>query len=109
MILPPPRWLILTSAPVTLQEQMQQTQQRLWQNMAHSEMNGAEVIRELGRLRGSQRQPLDAGSAYQYAGMTLEGMISIRRCFICSANPAMYSRKRRRSGWIIRSWRATAS
>ena len=62
------------SAPVTLQEQMQQTQQRLWQNMAHSEMNGVEVIRELGRLRGSQRQPLMPVVFTSMLGMTLEGM-----------------------------------
>ncbi|EAZ1472457.1 yersiniabactin polyketide synthase HMWP1, partial [Salmonella enterica] len=62
------------STPVTLQEQMQQTQQRLWQNMAHSEMNGVEVIRELGRLRGSQRQPLMPVVFTSMLGMTLEGM-----------------------------------
>ncbi|EHD21424.1 MULTISPECIES: yersiniabactin polyketide synthase HMWP1 [Brenneria] len=62
------------STPVTLQKQMQQTQQRLWQNMAHSEMNGVEVIRELGRLRGSQRQPLMPVVFTSMLGMTLEGM-----------------------------------
>ncbi len=84
---------------------MQQTQQRLWQNMAHSEMNGVEVIQRLGRLRGSQRQPLDAGSVYQYAGddagrhdYRSGDEPSVRRTLL------VYSRKRRRrSGWIIRS------
>ncbi|STB57588.1 Phenyloxazoline synthase MbtB [Citrobacter koseri] len=78
------------SAPVTLQEQMQQTQQRLWQNMAHSEMNGVEVIRELGRLRGSQRQPLMPVVFTSMLGMTLEGMTidqamshPVRRTLLC--------------------------
>lgn len=59
---------------IPLQAQMQQTQTRLWQNMAHSEMNGVETIRELGRLRGSQRQPLMPVVFTSMLGMTLEGM-----------------------------------
>ena len=62
------------STPLTLQEQMQRTQQRLWQNMAHSEVNGVEAIRELGRQRGSQRQPLMPVVFTSMLGMTLEGM-----------------------------------
>ncbi len=37
-------------------------------------MNGVEVIRELGRLRGSQRQPLMPVVFTSMLGMTLEGM-----------------------------------
>ncbi|ECA1950216.1 yersiniabactin polyketide synthase HMWP1 [Salmonella enterica subsp. enterica serovar Virchow] len=82
----------------TLQEQMQQTQRRLWQNMAHSEMNGVEVIRELGRLRGSQRQPLMPVVFTSMLGMTLEGM-SIDRamshlfgepCYVFTQTPQVW-------------------
>ncbi|MBF1994928.1 SDR family oxidoreductase [Serratia symbiotica] len=62
------------TTPLTLHEQMQQTQQRLWQNMAHSDINGVEVIRELGRLHGAQRQPLMPVVFTSMLGMTLEGM-----------------------------------
>lgn len=86
------------STPVTLQEQMQQTQRRLWQNMAHSEMNGVEVIRELGRLRGSQRQPLMPIVFTSMLGMTLEGMTIDRAmshlfgepCYVFTQTPQVW-------------------
>ncbi|WP_169734033.1 polyketide synthase [Zymobacter palmae] len=62
------------SAERPLSERMQQTQQRLWQHMAHSDVNGVEVIRELGRLRGQQRQPLMPVVFTSMLGMSLEGL-----------------------------------
>ncbi len=86
------------TAPATLQEQMQRTQQRLWQNMAHSEMNGVEVIRELGRLRGSQHQPLMPVVFTSMLGMTLEGMAIDRAmsrlfgepCYVFTQTPQVW-------------------
>ncbi|MBL0815230.1 polyketide synthase, partial [Klebsiella michiganensis] len=86
------------STPLTLQEQMQRTQQRLWQNMAHSEVNGVEAIRELGRQRGSQRQPLMPVVFTSMLGMTLEGMAIDRAmshlfgepCYVFTQTPQVW-------------------
>ncbi|WP_373860427.1 yersiniabactin polyketide synthase HMWP1 [Klebsiella pneumoniae] len=86
------------STPLTLQEQMQRAQQRLWQNMAHSEVNGVEAIRELGRQRGSQRQPLMPVVFTSMLGMTLEGMAIDRAmshlfgepCYVFTQTPQVW-------------------
>ncbi len=54
MILPPSRWLILTSQRGDVARADATDPTAPLAKHGDSEMNGVEVIRELGRLRGSQ-------------------------------------------------------
>lgn len=58
----------------TLRSVIEQTQQRLWQHLAHSQVNGVEVMRELGRYQGQQRQPSMPVVFTSMLGMTLDGL-----------------------------------
>lgn len=64
----------LDAAATTLLQSMEQTQQRLWQHLAHSRVNGVELLRDLGRLRGQSRQPLMPVVFTSMLGMTLDGL-----------------------------------
>lgn len=56
-----------------LQDSIRQTQQRLWQHLAHSQVNGVELMRELGRGRAQNRQPLMPVVFTSMLGMSLDG------------------------------------
>lgn len=56
-----------------LQDSVRQTQQRLWQHLAHSQVNGVELMRELGRGRAQNRQPLMPVVFTSMLGMSLDG------------------------------------
>jgi len=58
----------------TLRQSIEQTQQRLWQHLANSQVNGVELLREIGRLRGQSRQPLMPVVFTSMLGMTLDGL-----------------------------------
>ncbi|WP_265670187.1 acyltransferase domain-containing protein [Verminephrobacter eiseniae] len=60
--------------PVPLRESIERTQQRLWQRLAHSQINGVELLRELGKGRGQQRQPLMPVVFTSMLGMSLDGL-----------------------------------
>ncbi|MHC6227397.1 SDR family oxidoreductase [Pseudomonas sp. X10] len=57
----------------SLREVMQTTQTRLWQRLAHTAVNGVELMRELGRRRGQSRQPAMPVVFTSMLGMSLEG------------------------------------
>ncbi|MDF0732205.1 SDR family oxidoreductase [Pseudomonas entomophila] len=57
----------------SLRELMQATQARLWQRLAHTAVNGVELMRELGRRRGQSRQPAMPVVFTSMLGMSLEG------------------------------------
>jgi yersiniabactin nonribosomal peptide/polyketide synthase len=59
--------------PQTLRETIETSQQRLWQRLAHNRVNGVEVIRELGRGRSGDRQPLMPVVFTSVLGMSLDG------------------------------------
>lgn len=58
----------------TLRQSIEQTQQRLWQHLANSQVNGVELLREIGHIRGQSRQPLMPVVFTSMLGMTLDGM-----------------------------------
>ena len=60
--------------PQTLRATMEQTQQRLWQHLAHSQVNGVELMRELGRLHADGRQPRMPVVFTSMLGMRLDGL-----------------------------------
>ncbi|WCM94110.1 SDR family oxidoreductase [Acidovorax sp. NCPPB 2350] len=60
--------------PCPLRESIERTQQRLWQRLAHSQVNGVELMRELGKGRGLQRQPLMPVVFTSMLGMSLDGL-----------------------------------
>ncbi|WP_042628072.1 type I polyketide synthase [Burkholderia plantarii] len=58
----------------TLRETVERTQQRLWQHLAHCQVNGVELMRELARRRGyDPRQPLMPVVFTSMLGMSLDG------------------------------------
>ncbi|NWB89993.1 type I polyketide synthase [Pseudomonas agarici] len=57
----------------SLREVMQTTQSRLWQRLAHTAVNGVEVLRELGRRQGQGRQPAMPVVFTSLLGMSLDG------------------------------------
>jgi len=61
-------------APQSLRHTIELTQQRLWQHLAHSQVNGVELLRELGRAQSERRQPLMPVVFTSMLGMTLDGM-----------------------------------
>ncbi|SHI25551.1 type I polyketide synthase [Pollutimonas bauzanensis] len=58
----------------TLRRSIEQTQQRLWQHLANSQVNGVELLRELGRIRRQSHQPLTPVVFTSMLGMTLDGL-----------------------------------
>lgn len=58
----------------TLRGSIEQTQQRLWQHLANSQVNGVELLREISRIRGHSRQPLMPVVFTSMLGMTLDGL-----------------------------------
>lgn len=64
----------LADDALSLRDAIEQTQQRLRQRLGHSEVNGVELLRELGRLRGQSRQPLMPVVFTSMLGMTLDGL-----------------------------------
>lgn len=64
----------LADPTVALRQAIEQTQQRLRQRLAHSQVNGVELLRELGRMRGQSRQPLMPVVFTSMLGMTLDGL-----------------------------------
>ncbi|EDV5273673.1 SDR family NAD(P)-dependent oxidoreductase [Salmonella enterica subsp. enterica serovar Mbandaka] len=58
----------------TLRERIEQTQRRLRQHLAHSQVNGVELLREVGRIRGQSHQPLMPVVFTSMLGMTLDGL-----------------------------------
>ncbi|MCX8966953.1 SDR family NAD(P)-dependent oxidoreductase [Erwinia psidii] len=64
----------LDDASVSLRQAIEKTQHRLRQRLAHSQVNGVELLRELGRLRGQSRQPLMPVVFTSMLGMTLDGL-----------------------------------
>lgn len=64
----------LSDASVTLRRSIEQTQQRLRQHLAHSQVNGVELLREVGRVRGQSHQPLMPVVFTSMLGMTLDGL-----------------------------------
>lgn len=57
----------------TLRHSIEQTQQRLRQHLANSQVNGVELLREISRIRGQHRQPLMPVVFTSMLGMTLDG------------------------------------
>lgn len=64
----------LSDPSLTLRQSIEQTQQRLWQHLANSQVNGVELLREIGRIRGQHRQPLMPVVFTSMLGMTLDGL-----------------------------------
>ncbi|WP_220701755.1 type I polyketide synthase [Brenneria goodwinii] len=64
----------LGDSSVSLRQSIEQTQQRLRQHLAHSQVNGVELLREVGRIRGQSRQPLMPVVFTSMLGMTLDGL-----------------------------------
>ncbi len=59
----------------TLRQTIEQTQQRLWQRLTHSQINGVELIRELSRNRSHDpRHPLMPVVFTSMLGMSLDGL-----------------------------------
>jgi yersiniabactin nonribosomal peptide/polyketide synthase len=58
----------------TTRQCIEQTQQRLWRHLAHSQVNGVELLREIGRLRGQSHSPLMPIVFTSMLGMTLDGL-----------------------------------
>ncbi|ATV18445.1 type I polyketide synthase [Pseudomonas syringae] len=52
---------------------MASTQARLWQRLAHTAVNGVELMRELGRRQGQTRQPAMPVVFTSMLGMSLDG------------------------------------
>ncbi len=52
---------------------MTSTQARLWQRLAHTAVNGVELMRELGRRQGQTRQPAMPVVFTSMLGMSLDG------------------------------------
>lgn len=59
---------------LSLRDDIEQTQHRLRQHLAHSQVNGVELLRELGRQRGQSCQPLMPVVFTSMLGMTLDGL-----------------------------------
>ncbi|EMK3529660.1 acyltransferase domain-containing protein [Pseudomonas aeruginosa] len=64
----------LSDPSVTLRQAIEHTQQRLRQHLAHSQVNGVELLREVGRIRGQTHQPLMPVVFTSMLGMTLDGL-----------------------------------
>ncbi|MFJ5483609.1 polyketide synthase [Pectobacterium actinidiae] len=64
----------LGKSSVSLRQSIEHTQRRLRQHLAHSQVNGVELLRELGRIRGQTRQPLMPVVFTSMLGMTLDGL-----------------------------------
>lgn len=60
--------------PCALRESIEQTQRHLWQRLAHSQVNGVELMRELGKGRAQRRQPLMPVVFTSMLGMSLDGL-----------------------------------
>ncbi|KVK87314.1 type I polyketide synthase [Burkholderia sp. MSMB1498] len=59
----------------TLRDTIERTQQRLWQRLAHSQVNGIELMRELSRGRAHDpRRPLMPVVFTSMLGMSLDGL-----------------------------------
>ncbi|KVE43527.1 type I polyketide synthase [Burkholderia sp. BDU5] len=64
----------LNGAP-TLRDTIERTQERLWQRLAHSQVNGVELMRELSRGRAHDpRRPLMPVVFTSMLGMSLDGL-----------------------------------
>lgn len=59
---------------ITLRQSIEHTQRRLRQHLAHSQVNGVELLREVGRNRGQSHQPLMPVVFTSMLGMTLDGL-----------------------------------
>ncbi|MBI6855834.1 alpha/beta fold hydrolase [Pseudomonas cichorii] len=57
----------------SLRQVMESTQARLWQRLAHTNVNGVELMRELGRRQGQSRQPAMPVVFTSMLGMSLDG------------------------------------
>ncbi|RMQ40900.1 bactin polyketide/non-ribosomal peptide synthetase [Pseudomonas cichorii] len=57
----------------SLRQIMETTQARLWQRLAHTGVNGVELMRELGRRQGHGRQPAMPVVFTSMLGMSLDG------------------------------------
>ncbi|MFJ4142891.1 polyketide synthase [Pseudomonas sp. NPDC089734] len=57
----------------SLRQIMETTQSRLWQRLAHTGVNGVELMRELGRRQGQSRQPAMPVVFTSMLGMSLDG------------------------------------
>ncbi|MBX8607373.1 alpha/beta fold hydrolase [Pseudomonas cichorii] len=57
----------------SLRQVMESTQARLWQRLAHTQVNGVELMRELGRRQGQSRQPAMPVVFTSMLGMSLDG------------------------------------
>ncbi|MEE4149489.1 SDR family NAD(P)-dependent oxidoreductase [Pseudomonas viridiflava] len=57
----------------SLSQIMAATQARLWQRLAHTAVNGVELMRELGRRQGQSRQPTMPVVFTSMLGMSLDG------------------------------------
>ncbi len=60
--------------PRPLRHSIERTQQRLWQRLAHSRVNGVDLMRELGKGRTQHRQPLMPVVFTSMLGMSLDGL-----------------------------------
>jgi len=82
--------------------------------MAHSDINGVEVIRELGRLHGAQHQPLMPVVFTSMLVMTLEGITIDQAmthllgdpCYVFTQTPQVWldNQVMESSGELIFSW-----
>lgn len=64
----------LNDSASTLRTSIEKTQQRLWESLANSQVNGVELLREIGRVRNQSRQPLTPVVFTSMLGMTLDGL-----------------------------------
>lgn len=60
--------------PCTLRESIERTQRLLWQRLAHSQVNGVELMRELGRSQQRHGQSLMPVVFTSMLGMSLDGL-----------------------------------
>ncbi|WP_341269072.1 condensation domain-containing protein [Morganella morganii] len=60
----------LSDPSVTLHQAIERTRQRLRRRLAHSGVNGVELLREMGRIRGQTHQPLMPVVFTSMLGMT---------------------------------------
>ncbi len=56
-----------------LREDIERTQRRLWDRLAHAQVNGVELIRDMARRRGSNGAPAMPVVFTSMIGMTLDG------------------------------------
>jgi len=58
----------------TLRQSIERTQRRMRRHLAHSQVNGVELLREIGRIRGQSRQPLMPVVFTSMLGMSMDGL-----------------------------------